>query len=98
MTLELRDRDLGWGFRSKPRTPLMCYFIFLTYADILPTNFPFIRKHLSADLTKGSLGHFSSSKFQKRLNFQDFACSYNRVKFLLTCNTIKGANCSDKIK
>ena len=60
VTSEFRDRDLGWGFRSKPRTPLKCYFIFLAYADILPTNFPFIRKHLSTDLTKGSFGHFSS--------------------------------------
>ena len=32
-----------------------------------------------------------TEKFQKRLNFQDFACSYNRVKLLLACNTIKGA-------
>ena len=58
-------------------------------------------KHISVDLTKGTFGHFSSFcviKFQKRPYFQDFACSYNRVKLLLTCNTIKGANSSDKIK
>ena len=57
---------------------------------------------MSADLTKGSFRHFSrfcvikiskTSKF-----FQDFACSYNRVKLFLTCNTIKGENISDKIK
>ena len=47
---------------------------------------------------KGSFGHFRSCcviKFQTRLNFQDFACSYNSLKLLLTCNTIKGANNSD---
>ena len=57
--------------------------------------------HLSADLTKGSFGHFISFcviNIQKRLNFQDFACSYNGVKLLPTCNTIKGANSSDNIK
>ena len=30
-----------------------------------------------------------NKKLQKRLNFQDFSCSYNIVKLLLTCNTIK---------
>ena len=30
-----------------------------------------------------------NKKIQKRLNFQDFSCSYNIVKLLLTCNTIK---------
>ena len=30
--------------------------------------------------------------------FQDFACSYNKLKLLLTFYTIKGANSSDKIK
>ena len=52
---------------------------------------------MSADLKKKwSFRHFSSfcyiQKFKKRLNFQDFACSNNRVKLLLACNTIKGAN------
>ena len=59
------------------------------------------KKHMSADLTKGPsgiLGDFLQLKFQKRQNFQEFACSYNRVKLLLTCNTIKGENSSDKIK
>ena len=27
-----------------------------------------------------------------------FACSYNRLKLLLTCNTIKGANSFNKLK
>ena len=62
-----------------------------------------IQKYMSADLRKGSFRHFSSFcviKISKRLNFQDFACSYTRFKLLLTCNTIKGANSSqtDKIK
>ena len=39
-----------------------------------------------------------NQNLKKSLNLQDFACSYNRVKLLLTCNTIKGANSSDKIK
>ena len=39
-----------------------------------------------------------NTNLKKRLNFADFACSYNRVKLLLTCKTIKGANSSDKIK
>ena len=56
---------------------------------------------MSMDLTKGSFGHFSSfcviKISKKHLNFQNFACSYNRVKLLLTCNTIKGSNSSDKI-
>ena len=59
------------------------------------------KKQMSADLTKGSFGHFSSffkSKFQKRLNFQDFACSNNRLILLLTCIIIKDANISDKTK
>ena len=51
---------------------------------------------MSTDLTKGSFGHFQL--LCNHLNFQDFACSYNIVKLLLTCNTIKGANSSDKIK
>ena len=58
-------------------------------------------QHKSADLTKGFFGHFSRFcviKIQKRLNFQDFACSYNRIKLLLTCYTMKVANSSDKIK
>ena len=66
--------------------------------DIKNANLVF---YLSADLRKGSFGHFSSFcviKFQNRLNFQDFACSYNRLKLLLLCSTIKGANSSDKIK
>ena len=57
---------------------------------------------MNADLTKGSFGHFSSFSVIKikikTMNFQDFACSYNIVKLLLTCNTIKCANSSDKIK
>ena len=56
-------------------------------------------KYMSADLTKGSFGHFRRCcviKFQTRLNFQDFECSYNSLKLHLTCNTIKGANNSDK--
>ena len=56
--------------------------------------------HLSADLTKGYFGHFSSFcviNISKCLNFQDFACYYNGVKLLPGCNTIKGANSSDKI-
>ena len=57
--------------------------------------------HLSAYLRKGSFGHFSSFcviKISKLSKFQDFACSYNRLKLLLTCNTIKSANSSDQIK
>ena len=56
---------------------------------------------MSADLTKGSFGHFSSFcviKISKKRLFQYFACSNNKVKLLLKCNTIKGANSSDKIK
>ena len=56
---------------------------------------------MSVDLTKGSFGHFSSFyviKISKTSKFLDFACSYKRVKLLLACNTIKGANSSDKIK
>ena len=45
------------------------------------------------DLTKGSFGHFSSfcviKISKKRLNFEDFVCSYNRLELLLTCNTLK---------
>ena len=32
------------------------------------------------------------------IDISDFVCSYNRVKLLLTCNTIKGTDSSDKIK
>ena len=46
----------------------------------------------------GILADFVQSKLQKRINCQDIACSYNRLKLFLTCNTIKGANSSDKIK
>ena len=56
---------------------------------------------LSADLTKGSFGHFRSFyviKILKCLKFQYFACSYKRVKLLLTCNTNKAVNISDKTK
>ena len=45
----------------------------------------------------GISADFVLSKFKKRLN-QDFAYFYNRVKLLLTCNTIKGENSSDRIK
>ena len=54
---------------------------------------------MSADLTKGSFGHsgsFCVIKISKTSKFQDFACSYNKVKLLLTCNTMK--NSSDTIK
>ena len=54
---------------------------------------------MSSDLTKGSFGHFSKFyviKILKRLKFQYFACSYKRVKLLLTSNTIKDASISDK--
>ena len=37
MTSDIRVHDLGMGKSSKPMTPLKCYFIFLTYADILLT-------------------------------------------------------------
>ena len=37
-------------------------------------------------------------KISKTSKFSRFECSYSRVKLLLTCNTIKGANSSDKIK
>ena len=56
---------------------------------------------MSADLTKVSFGHFSRFcviKISKTSKFQGFACSYNRFKLLLVCNTIKGENSSDKIK
>ena len=51
---------------------------------------------MSVDLTKGFFGHFNlvlfmQSKFQERLKLQYmyFAGSYNGVKLLLSCNTIK---------
>ena len=35
VTSDIRAHDPMWGKRSKSRTPLKCYYIFLTYADIL---------------------------------------------------------------
>ena len=47
MTSDIRVHDLGMGKSSKPLTPLKCYFIFLTYADILLT---IIRKFSYLDI------------------------------------------------
>ena len=52
-------------------------------------------------MKKVSFGHFSTFyaiKISERLKLQYFASSYNEVKLLLSCNTIKNASISYKTK
>ena len=48
VTSDFRVHDQGCDWRSKFRTPLKCFYIFLTYAGILPTIYQkaFIFGHL----------------------------------------------------
>ena len=47
MTSDIRVHDPEWDKGSKSRTPLKCYYIFLTYADILTIfNFKFEISHI----------------------------------------------------